>query len=142
MNRWIARLVPFFSEDERGRGGCRHNLFVSQVEYCTNIVFKQRPALDRLCQRLFDFNRTIGHPQKLATIFGRKVTKAYRGALKTKIADHNLGNTPVENSAPGVSSRDRNSLDYCRPGYSSLGLLGEDDLAQVERLARPRVEGR
>jgi hypothetical protein len=103
VDRWVARLVPFFTADERRRGGCRHNLFASQVEYCTNVVFKRRVPLDRLSERLFDHNRTIGCPQKLATIFGRKVTKAYRGELKTQIADHDLGN-PVIRSVYKSSS--------------------------------------
>jgi hypothetical protein len=58
--------------------------------------------LDALGERLLDANRTIGQPTKLATIFGRKVTKRYRGKLETLIEDLDLPN-PVIRS-------------YCRDG--------------------------
>jgi hypothetical protein len=48
-----------------------------------------------MCERLFDLNRTIGRPDKLATIFGRRITKRYRGQLKTEISDHHLGNPVI-----------------------------------------------
>jgi hypothetical protein len=92
---WLQRLIPFFTPEERRRGGCDHRLFVSQVEYATNLVFKRRAALDLMCERLFDLNRTIGRPDKLATIFGRRITKRYRGQLKTEISDHHLGNPVI-----------------------------------------------
>jgi len=95
--RWFARLIPFFTGHDRDHG-CRHSLFASQVEYCTNLIFKRRAALDRLCDRLFDLNRTIGRPDKLVTVFGRRITKAYRGELKTEINDHHLGNPIIRST--------------------------------------------
>lgn len=94
-HRWLAQLVPFFTEQERRRGGCGHRLFASQVEYCTNLVFDRRAALDRISERLLDLNRTIGHPDKLSVIFGRRITRAYSGNLKTQIADYHLGNPVI-----------------------------------------------
>jgi hypothetical protein len=86
-DKWLARLTPFFTRQERTDGHCRHRLFVSQVEYCDNLIFERRAALDRLVQRLVDANRTIGRPTKLTIIFGRKVTKRYRGKLQTVIQE-------------------------------------------------------
>ena len=40
-------------------------------------------------------NRNIGRPDKLSTIFGYRITKAYTGGLKTQIADHHLGNPVI-----------------------------------------------
>lgn len=94
-HRWLAQLIPFFTDAERRRGGCGHRLYISQVEYSTNLVFDRRAALDRLSERLLDLNRTIGRPDKLSVIFGRKITKAYRGSLKTQIADYHLGNPVI-----------------------------------------------
>ena len=45
----------------------------------------RRAALDQLGQRLLDANRTIGQPNKITMIFGRKVTKQYKGKLQTVI---------------------------------------------------------
>ena len=52
-------------------------------------------ALDPLAERLLDLNRSIGRPDKLSTVFGHRITKAYRGGLKTQIADHHLGNPVI-----------------------------------------------
>ena len=52
-------------------------------------------ALDRVAERLLDLNRSIGRPDKLSTVFGYRITKAYRGGLKTQIADHHLGNPVI-----------------------------------------------
>jgi hypothetical protein len=71
VHAWMERLLPFFSADERQQG-CRHQLYMTQIEYCHNLVFKQRTTLNRLCDRLFDANRGLGHPDKLAVIFGRR----------------------------------------------------------------------
>ena len=73
--KWLAYFTPYFSERERKEHGCQHRLFFTQVEYCDNLVFHRRAALDALGERLLDANRTIGQPKKITTIFGRKVAK-------------------------------------------------------------------
>ena len=93
--KWLACLTPFFKESERKTCGCQHRLFFSQVEYCDNLIFDRRAALDHLCQRLLDANRTIGQPSKITTIFGRKVTKFYKGKLQSAIEDLELPNPVI-----------------------------------------------
>jgi hypothetical protein len=93
--KWLACLTPFFKESERKTCGCQHRLFFSQVEYCDNLIFHRRAAIDRLDQRLLDANRTIGQPNKITTIFGRKVTKYYKGKLQTVIEDIDLPNPVI-----------------------------------------------
>jgi hypothetical protein len=93
--KWLAHLTPFFSATEREDAGCRHRLFFSQVEFCDNLVFRRRAALDKLGERLLDANRTIGQPNKITVIFGRKITKHYRGKLQTEIEDMNLPNPVI-----------------------------------------------
>jgi hypothetical protein len=93
--KWLAHLTPFFSAREREQAGCQHRLFFSQVEFCDNLIFDRRAALDLLGERLLDANRTIGRPDKITVIFGRKITKHYRGKLQTEIADMNLPNPVV-----------------------------------------------
>ena len=98
--KWLAYFTPFFTEAERKDHACQHRLFFSQVEYCDNLIFHKRAALDTAAldtmeERLLDANRTIGQPNKISTIFGRKVTKNYRGELKTVIADLDLPNPVI-----------------------------------------------
>jgi hypothetical protein len=93
---WLRELVPFYASSDPTRiVDCVYRLFCSQVEYCTNLIFTERAALDRLAERLLDLNRSIGRPDKLSTIFGHRITKDYRGRLKTQIADHHLGNPVI-----------------------------------------------
>src|SRR6266481_4269703 len=93
--KWLAHLTPFFTAKEREHAGCQHRLFFSQVEYCDNLIFRRRAALDNLGQRLLDANRTIGQPNKITVIFGRKVNKHYRGKLQTEIEDMDLPNPVI-----------------------------------------------
>ena len=93
--KWLARFTPFFTARERKQAGCQHRLFFSQIEFCDNLIFRRRAALDKLGERLLDANRTIGQPNKITVIFGRKVSKHYRGKLQTEIEDINLPNPVI-----------------------------------------------
>jgi hypothetical protein len=95
--KWLKRLIPFFRGPERREHGCWHQLFFAQVEYCDNLIFRTRAALDQLGERLLDANRSLGRPDKLTVIFGRRVTKRYQGKLQTEIEDLDLVN-PVMRS--------------------------------------------
>jgi hypothetical protein len=53
------------------------------------------PALDKLGERLLDANRTIGQPNKITVIFGRRIRKHYRGKLQTEIEDMDLPNPVI-----------------------------------------------
>ena len=96
-HKWLNRLIPFFRASERREHGCWHQLFFAQVEYCENLIFRRRAALDQLGDRLLDANRNLGRPDKLTVIFGRRITKQYSGKLQTEIEDLHLGN-PVMRS--------------------------------------------
>ena len=93
--KWLATCTPFFTERERKEAGCQHRLFFAQVEYCDNLIFERRAALDALGERLLDANRSIGQPNKITIIFGRKVTQRYGGKLQTVIEDLELPNPVI-----------------------------------------------
>jgi hypothetical protein len=110
-HRGLAQLVPFFTDRERRHQGFGYRLFVSQVEYCTNLIFERRAALVRLHERLLDLNRSIGHPDKIAVIFGRRITKHTDAGLKTQVRDHDLGQ-PVIRSEYKSSSIKQYARDH------------------------------
>jgi hypothetical protein len=93
--KWLTQLIPFFTPRERQHAGVNHRLFFSQVELCDNLIFSRRAAVDRLSQRLMDANRTIGQPNKLTVIFGRKVSRYHAGKLQTVIEDLDLPNPVI-----------------------------------------------
>src|SRR5437764_4601443 len=92
--KWLTAFTPFFKAKGR-QVGCQHNVFFAQVEYCDNLIFRRRAALDAMERRLLDENRNIGQPNKITTIFGRKVTRHYRGKLQTVIEDLDLPNPVI-----------------------------------------------
>jgi hypothetical protein len=93
--KWFNGFTPFFTAEERSQAHCQHRLFFAQVEYCDNLIFHRRVALDALGERLLDANRTIGQPNKITVIFGRKITKQYRGKLQTVLEDLDLPNPVI-----------------------------------------------
>ncbi|MGO9259687.1 MAG: hypothetical protein ACLQU1_25745 [Bryobacteraceae bacterium] len=93
--KWLAAFTPFIIDKERKRACCQHRLFFAQVEYCDNLIFERRAAVEELTQRLLDLNRNIGQPKKITTIFGRKVTREYKGKLQSVIEDLNLPNPVI-----------------------------------------------
>jgi hypothetical protein len=93
--KWLTRFTPFFTAEERKHAGVQHRLFFAQVEFCDNLIFRRRAAVDALEQRLLDANRTIGQPNKLTLIFGRRITRHHAGKLQTVIDDLNLPNPVI-----------------------------------------------
>jgi hypothetical protein len=90
--KWLTAFTPFFISQERRPAGCQHRLFFSQVELCDNLIFFRRAALDQFAERLLDMNRPIAQPKKITLIFGRKVTRQYKGKLQTELEDLDLPN--------------------------------------------------
>jgi hypothetical protein len=144
LQRWLRELVPLDASTDPNRiSDGVYRLFCSQIEYCTNLIFKERAALDRLAERLLDLNRSIGRPDKLSTIFGHRITRAYRGGLKTQIADHHLGN-PVIRSEDKDSSVKQYVRDHCvlrneATSYNTLDLgIGKSirNLPQLRQVMR------
>lgn len=93
--KWLAAFTPFITDKERRHAGCQHRLFFAQVEYCDNLIFHRRAAVEEVTQRMLDLNRNIGQPKKITTIFGRKVTKQYKGKLQSVIEDLDLPNPVI-----------------------------------------------
>ncbi len=94
-HKGLAAFTPCITDWERKHAGCQHRLFFSQVEYCDNLIFHRRAAVDELTERLLDLNRSIGQPKKITMIFGRKVTKEYKGKLQTVIEHLDLPNPVI-----------------------------------------------
>lgn len=70
-------------------------MFFAEVELCDNLIFRRRTALDEMGERLLDANRTLSQPNKIKVIFGRKVTRQYRGKLQIVIEDMDLPNPVI-----------------------------------------------
>jgi hypothetical protein len=102
-HRWLAQLVPTLTPAEQRRHGYGFRLFVSQVEYCDNLLFHERAALDHLHERLLDANRTIGRPDRLAFIYGRRFTEKTVEGIKTRITDYEQINPVIRSEFKSTS---------------------------------------
>jgi hypothetical protein len=58
-------------------------------------VIREPTFRGQLGERLLDANRTIGQPNKITVIFGRRISKHYRGKLQTEIEDMDLPNPVI-----------------------------------------------
>jgi hypothetical protein len=99
---WLARWLPYFTAAERAQG-YRHPLFVAQAEYGHNAVFHREAARDRLFGRLLDYNRAIGHPDKLAVIFGRPQFRPDPRTGQTEVKVTPLKTTVIKTRFGGTS---------------------------------------
>ena len=88
-------FYPVLQRQREPTAGCQHRLFFSQTEFCGNLIFYRRAALDKLGGRLLDASRTIGPPHPITVTFGRKITKQHRGKLQTEIEDMHLPNPVI-----------------------------------------------
>jgi hypothetical protein len=79
--KWLAAFTPFITDQERRQAGCRHRLFFAQVEFCDNLIFHRRAAVEELTQRLLDLNRNIGQPKKITTIFRPQSNQRIQGKI-------------------------------------------------------------
>jgi hypothetical protein len=135
VETWLDRLLPFFSDAERQQG-YRHQLYMSQMEYCHNLIFKNRRALDRLFERLLDANRALGHPDKLAAIFGRANFHP-----DTRTGQTTVKMTPLR--LPVISSSFKKTLikQYAKGSSApegDAGLRTESSTYQLQDLSLPK----
>src|SRR5215471_15435211 len=142
--KWLAHLTPFFTANERQHAGCQHRLFFSQVEFCDNLIFRRRAALDKLGERLLDANRTIGQPDKITVIFGRKITKQYvrdHLILRTEPASNNVKDYGVNKAVENLSVL-RNTLSAITDNYLKVQqdiLETFIDRGELRKLAQPTI---
>jgi hypothetical protein len=126
VDNWLARLLPYYTEADRQRG-YRHQLYLTQVEYCHNLIFDKQAALERLFDRLMDANRGIGHPDKLAVVFARGRYRLHTHESETALRVTRL-RLPVFSS----SYRKTSIKQYASGG---VGLRTESTTSQVQDLS-------
>jgi hypothetical protein len=101
------------------------------------LIFHRRAALDKLGERLLDANRTIGQPNKLTVIFGRKITKQYCGKLQTEIDDIHLPSLPAHRRCT-LAARSRRREPSCGNSIAQMGRRRHRVLQHMLH-RRPRV---
>ena len=79
LDHWTFMLGPKFSPHEREGIDLRRYYYLSQVEYAQNIVFKRNHPIHSIFERSCDLGLARITPQRMAHIFGWRITKRTKG---------------------------------------------------------------
>ena len=78
-------LGPKFSKRERAAINLRRFYAVNQIEYCRNFIFKRHFPIHRIFERSCEIGLWRLTANKIAEIFGCRVTKQLKGKLHTTL---------------------------------------------------------
>ena len=129
VETWLGRLLPYFSDQERQQG-FRHQFFMTETEYCHNIIFHKPAGVHQLFDRLMDANRGMGHPDKLAIVFGRA---QYRPDTRT--GETTLKITKQRTPVISSSFKNTSAKQYIKEG---IALRTESTSNQLKDLSLPK----
>lgn len=85
LDYWTWVLGPKFSRQERELMGLDRFYSVSQVEYCFNFIFKRNFPIRRMFERACDIGLIRMTADRIAEIFGQRITKRFKGKLQTNL---------------------------------------------------------
>jgi hypothetical protein len=81
LNYWTWLLGPKFSEKERKAVNLKRDYSINQIEYCRNFIFKRNFPIHRIFEHSCEMGLFRLAADKVAHIFGVRVTKRLRGKL-------------------------------------------------------------
>jgi len=85
LEYWTLILGPKFSKRERAAMNLRRFYAVSQIEYCRNFIFKRNFPIHKIFERGCEIGLWRMTANKIAEVFGQRVTKKLKGKLNTVI---------------------------------------------------------
>ena len=81
LNSWSWLLCPKFSEKDRKAVNLRRDYSINQIEYCRNFIFKRHFPIHKIFEHSCEMGLFRLAADKVAYIFGVRVTKRLRGKL-------------------------------------------------------------
>lgn len=81
LNYWSWLLAPKFSEKERKAVNLRRDYAINQIEYCRNFIFQRNFPIHKIFERSCEMGLFRLAADKVAHIFGVRITKRLRGKL-------------------------------------------------------------
>jgi len=79
LDCWTFMLGPKFAQHERDGMDLRRYYYINQVEYAQNIVFKRNHPIHSIFERSCDLGLARITAQRIANIFGWRITKRTKG---------------------------------------------------------------
>ena len=81
LNYWTWLLGPKFSENDRKAVNLNRKYSINQIEYCRNFIFKRNFPIHKIFERSCEIGLFRLAADKVAHIFGVRLTKRLRGKL-------------------------------------------------------------
>ena len=81
LNYWTWLLGPKFSEKDRKAVNLKRDYSINQIEYCRNFIFKRHFPIHKIFEHSCEMGLFRLAADKVAYIFGVRVTKRLRGKL-------------------------------------------------------------
>lgn len=81
LNSWSWLLTPKFSEKDRKAVNLRRDYSINQIEYCRNFIFKRHFPIHKIFEHSCEMGLFRLAADKVAYIFGVRITKRLRGKL-------------------------------------------------------------
>ncbi len=81
LDYWSWLLCPKFSEKERKAVKLNRDYSINQIEYCRNFIFKRHFPIHKVFEQSCEMGLFRLSADKVAQIFGVRVTKRLRGKL-------------------------------------------------------------
>ena len=85
LDYWTLILGPKFSKKERAKLNLSRFYAISQIEYCRNFIFRRHVPIHKLFERSCELGLWRLSADKIATIFGKRVSRRMHGKLATVI---------------------------------------------------------
>jgi hypothetical protein len=85
LEYWTLILGPKFSKRERAAVNLHRFYAVSQIEYCRNFIFKRNFPIHKIFERGCEIGLWRMTANKIAEVFGQRVTKRLKGKLNTVV---------------------------------------------------------
>ena len=85
LDYWTLLLGPKFSKRERAAMNLHRFYAVSQVEYCRNFIFKRNFPIHRIFERGCEIGLWRLTANKIAEVFGQRVTRKLKSKLNTVV---------------------------------------------------------
>jgi hypothetical protein len=85
LDYWTLILGPKFSDKERKAISLCRFYAINQIEYCRNFVFKRHFPIHKLFERSCELGLWRLTADKIAAIFGTRLSRRHRGKLATLI---------------------------------------------------------
>src|SRR5437762_1549411 len=85
LDYWTLILGPKFSAKERAKLNLSRFYAIAQIEYCRNFIFKRHFPIHKLFERSCELGLWRLGADKIAAIFGRRISRRMHGKLATVI---------------------------------------------------------